>query len=246
MMKHGVAAAALAALLLAESGPAGAQAQTQTFTSGSATIRVEWFKPARPSGSAPAILFLHGADGLAFGERYRSGARSLAAAGYHVFLPHYFDRTGGRPPSFSAIPQNFPAWTDTVRDAIGWALRQPGVEPGRVGLLGVSLGGGLSLASAARDGRVKAVVEYFGFWPQGLAPARPLPPVLILHGTADPVVPVANAQVIESALKRLGSPYEIKLYPGQGHGFSGAAQSDAAVRAVTFFNRHLKGAAGPA
>ncbi|HEX5867983.1 MAG TPA: hypothetical protein VFY72_09780 [Beijerinckiaceae bacterium] len=34
-------------------------------------------------------------------------------------------------------------------------------------------------------------------------------------------------------------PHEVKIYPDQGHGFSGAAQLDAAGRILAFLQRHL-------
>ena len=53
-------------------------------------MTVEWFAaPDRPGPDAgPAALMLHGADGLRFGDRYRAGARALAASGVGVALVH--------------------------------------------------------------------------------------------------------------------------------------------------------------
>jgi carboxymethylenebutenolidase len=67
-----------------------------------------------------------------------------------------------------------------------------------------------------------------------------MPPALLLHGEADPVVPVAQAHEVEKLLQRLGSMYEIKTYPGQGHSFHGMAQMDALTRTLRFLGKHLK------
>jgi carboxymethylenebutenolidase len=211
--------------------------------SGGRTIGMERFD-APAGGRRPAVLILHGADGMTNGERYRVGARVLASAGYHVFLPHYLDRTGERRASYATLATNFAAWTDTVLDALNVVAGAPGVDPRRLGLLGTSLGGALGLAVAADDRRVRAFANYFGFLPESVAAgARRLPPTLVLHGARDSIVPVSNAYAIEELLKRLGVPHEVHVYPDQAHGFAGAAQFDAAQRTATFFGRYLAGRA---
>jgi carboxymethylenebutenolidase len=81
------------------------------------------------------------------------------------------------------------------------------------------------------------VIDYFGFAPRSLGGR--LPPTLVLHGDADRVVPVSNAYAIQSALRARGTPHEVMIYPGEGHGFSGSAQADAAARINAWFGRYL-------
>jgi carboxymethylenebutenolidase len=236
-----LAAASLAlSALNGESGMAAA-GKTLTFTSGGQAIAIERFDAAT-GGQRPAVLLLHGADGMSNADRYRLGAQVVAAAGYHVFLLHYLDRTGERRTYFSAIGRGFPLWAEAARDAIAFVEGQPGVDPKRIGMLGTSLGGALALAIAAEDRRVKAVVNYFGFLPEPVRRSvTRLPPVLVLHGAKDAIVPVANAHALEALLNRLGVPHEVHVYQDQAHGFHGAAQLDAAQRTAAFLARHLGG-----
>jgi carboxymethylenebutenolidase len=213
--------------------------QRESFASGGRSIAVEVFAATGP-GSRAAVLMLHGADGLSANGQYRSGAHAVAAAGYQVFLVHYLDRTAERRASFATVFQNFLPWTETVRHALSWVAARPDVDPDRIGVVGVSLGAALGLTVAGLEPRIRALVDYFGPLPQGAISSRArLPPTLILHGGADPIVPVANAYAIESLLQEQGAAYEIKVYPGQGHGFHGAAQRDATTRALSFLRRHL-------
>ena len=234
-------AVSAAGAFLAGAAPWAAQAQTAaSFTSGGVPITVERYD-APGGGVRPAVILLHGADGLAFGERYREIARRLAGTGYHVFLLHYLDRTGERRANYSTIGANLGAWVQTLRDAIAFVAGQPGVTP-RIGLVGISLGGAIALSTAAQDQRVKAVVEFFGPYFEGVAQRiGRLPPTLVLHGDQDGIVPVENARAIENYLKVNRIPHEVVIYPGQGHGFSGTAQLDSARRTVEFLNRHLGG-----
>jgi carboxymethylenebutenolidase len=214
---------------------------TDSYPSGGRAIPVERFAPAA-AGPSPAVILLHGADGLTYrGESYRALARDLAGRGFLALLPHYFEATGTRYASFGSQPLHFLTWTQAGADAVGYAAG----GRRRVGLLGFSLGAYLSLAVAAGDARVAAVVECFGGFPGPLAAGlRRLPPVLILHGEADRLVPVSEAHRLAGLLEDRGFPYEMKTYPGQGHGFEGAASADATARALAFLTKHLVGERG--
>ena len=215
------------------------------FTSGGHRIRAEWFPAGSGASPAanpvPALLLLHGADGLAYGgDRYRLAAGIVAGSGYHVGLLHYLDRTGDRRVDYGALRQNYPLWSETVRDGVTWLAGQPGVAAERLGLVGVSLGAALALSTAASDSRIRAVVAYSGPVPDDLpASGAKLPPTLVLHGEADRIVSSSHARRLEALLKEAGTPHEVQLYPGQGHILSGAAQFDAASRVASFLARYL-------
>lgn len=164
--------------------------------------------------------------------------------GVHVFVAHYFDRTGHTWVSPNAIQEHFVEWLETLHDAVAYIANQPEVDPLRIALLGFSLGGFLSLALATQESRIAAVAELFGGLPDHFcADAAKLPPVLILHGGRDTTVPVEQAQKLEALLKHHNIPYEMKIYSDQGHHFSGLAQLDAMRRVVMFFRRYLQRAA---
>lgn len=210
-----------------------------SFKSQNRDIGVVLYEPQR-SGNFPALVVVHGSSGpvSSFVGGY---AQQLANLGYVVFFVHYFDATGTTWASFSGIRTHFATWLSTLADAINFAQRHPKVDPKRIGMLGVSLGGYLSLSLASKDSRVTAVASLMGGMPREiLAEATHMPPTLLLHGEADPVVPVAEAYAVESLLKRLGTNYELKIYREQGHSFKGLAQMDALTRTLRFLNKHLK------
>jgi carboxymethylenebutenolidase len=218
-------------------GPRSALAEPGVaFSSGGHAITVERFD-AQGGRRRPAVLVLHGSDGPS--DRYRAAARQVARGGYHVFMVHYLDRTGESRASYASIARNFGAWTAAAQDSLDFIAGQAGVDPTRIGVLGISLGGGLGIALASRDQRVRALVDYYGFVPSGTGPGLNLPPTLILHGEADRVVPVANARALQGLLEARGIPFEIQVYPGQAHGFTGTAQADASTRIRRFFARTL-------
>jgi carboxymethylenebutenolidase len=208
------------------------------FQSGGKPIRLDAYLPETPDGPLPAVIALYGAGGSVSGmDLYAS---TLAAQGFAVYLLHYFDRTGTESADKQTILRNFPLWMKTLWDAISFVETQPQVDGKRIALLGFSLGAYLSLANSAIDHRVKAIVEFFGGMPKEMNLfMRRLCPVLILHGEADPTVPVEEAYQLQRLLEKKGIPYEIKIYPGAGHGFESEIWRDAGLRSLQFLQKYL-------
>ncbi|HTE19114.1 MAG TPA: alpha/beta hydrolase [Armatimonadota bacterium] len=99
-------------------------------------------------------------------------------------------------------------------------LASEGIE--RVGLVGHSFGGAVVISAGANSERVKAVVpmstQTYG---AGLAPEVAPRPMLLIHGTADEVLPdTCSRRVYEHA----GEPKELVLYPGARHGLDEARE----------------------
>jgi dipeptidyl aminopeptidase/acylaminoacyl peptidase len=135
---------------------------------------------------------------------------------------------------------NFPLWMKTLWDVVSLVANQPSVDGERIGLLGFSLGGYLALSLACIHPRIRAVAEYFGGLPREIHPfMRRLPPTLILHGDADTVVPVAEAYSLQKALEERKVPYEMQIYPGEGHDFTPEVRADADSRMHAFLQKYL-------
>ena len=214
------------------------------FESGGKSIRLDCFLPENNGHRLPAVIALYGSGGGHV--RMAEPASLLAAQGFAVYVLHYFDRTATTEVNRHIIFRNFPVWMKTVWDAVSFIVRQPHVDPQRVGLLGFSLGAYLSVSSAAIDSRIAAVVEFFGGLPKEMKFfMRRLCPMLILHGEADPVVPVQEAYHLREVLERKKIDYEIQIYPDVGHGFNGEIWRDAGLRALKFLRKHLLAAPVP-
>ena len=215
------------------------------FQSGGKPIRLDAYLPeTADTRPMPAVIALHGAGGGVSGmERY---AGMLAAQGFAVYVLRYFDRTGiesaDKPTVVKqTIMRNFPLWMKTLWDATSFVETQGQVDGERIALLGFSLGAYLALANSAIDHRVKAVVEFFGGMPKEMNFfMKRLCPVLILHGETDPTVPVEEAYQLQRLLEKNGIPYEMKIYPGVGHGFDDQAiWRDAGLRSLQFLRKYL-------
>lgn len=69
--------------------------------------------------------------------------------------------------------------------------------------------------------------------------SRDDPPFLLIHGTADPVVPFNQSQILHDALRGAGVPSTLVPVDGGGHGRFGTPEVAERVRA--FFAKHLLG-----
>lgn len=65
------------------------------------------------------------------------------------------------------------------------------------------------------------------------------PPVLIVHGDADEIVPVAHAHSLEKALRKAGVPVEKVILQGARHNVAGAGAPQAHEPALRFLRKHL-------
>ena len=65
------------------------------------------------------------------------------------------------------------------------------------------------------------------------------PPILIIHGDADKIVPVEHAKVLEAALKAKKVPTELFLVKNGNHGIAEAGHPEAVKRVVAFMQKHL-------
>ena len=101
------------------------------------------------------------------------------------------------------------------------ALAERGLDAGALALIGFSQGSVMSLyIGPRRERQVAGIVGYSGrLVAAELLPAelRSRPPILVVHGTEDPLVPFAALAEAEAGLKAAGIPVESLACPGIGH-----------------------------
>jgi dipeptidyl aminopeptidase/acylaminoacyl peptidase len=64
------------------------------------------------------------------------------------------------------------------------------------------------------------------------------PPMLLVHGTADTLVPIAQAESLNAALEAAGVEHELISIAGGGHGIR---QPRVYLQIAAFFDKHLGG-----
>ena len=221
-----------------------------TFRAGDRNIRIDMHEPKTPSAH-PAIILMHGSGGN-IGFWLDRLAPSLNAMGVALYAPHYFDRTDTVRADLAAITDgvHVPQWLSTLDAALNFASARPGVDAGRIALIGISLGAFLSLGLAAELSaspdpaarrRIRALVDLSGglVEPYAAQATSAFPATLIFHGEADTVVPVSHARALDKLLTKLNVKHETRLFPNEGHWFSGAAQMQLLLAVAGFLSKNL-------
>lgn len=200
------------------------------------------YVPPRPTGAS--VLLVHG-GAFVIGSRRMKPMRYLAGAlharGLGVCAIDYrlVFRGGGLAEAVDDV-------TDAIAF---WHRHAPahGLDAARITVAGLSAGGTLALLASARAGTaVHAVASAFGLyelddlrgagamlpylllrtgeravWRESapLYSAQPAAPTLLLHGTADAMVPVGQAHRLAGRRAELGLPTRVAIYPDAPHGF---------------------------
>jgi acetyl esterase/lipase len=202
------------------------------------------YRPAKAKDTGAAMLICPGGGywNLAWdleGEEVTAWLNSIGVTG--LLLKYRVPRRPGQPEALPApLPlQDAQRALSLVRSKAGdW-----GLDPKRIGMVGFSAGGHLTLATATNfDRRAYAPIDdvdkvscrpdfailvYPGYLvPKGqgtLAPSIRIPaetpPVLLVHAGDDRVSDADNSVVMYQALKQAGIPAELHLYAAGGHGF---------------------------
>ncbi len=198
------------------------------------------YRPAR-AGTYPAVLYLHGSTGLE--DLEIDWAARLAARGFVVVIGCYLNApASNRFVACPTLPYGEPTDPMAVKPAYEALLdvtaALPGVQPGPIGVVGVSYGAIAALSIT--DARVGAIVADSGYGKRGAEPVHM--PVLLLAWTDDEHVAHLNVVAFEITLQKAHKPVASQYYPGPGHVPTLAPPpvgSDATNRAVAFLQKSL-------
>jgi len=106
---------------------------------------------------APAVLMLPGFTGNRVEAHFLfvKMARRLAAAGYVAMR---FDFRGSGESQGNFWEMTLPGEVDDARAALAWLRRHPAVDPGKVALLGLSMGGAVAASVAGEDPTIAGLI----------------------------------------------------------------------------------------
>ena len=209
----------------------------------------------------PGVVVLGGTDGIS--AQIETVVDHLAAEGIAAASPDLFHRGARKPapgnPTSSTL--HVAELLADVRGAIG-ELRDSGIAPERIGIVGFTLGGLVTYLLTGLISEFRAAVVFapsYVFKPLGEG-KDPAPfdvtadigcPLLIFTGGDDVHPSPEDAARMDEALTRLGKVHEVHTYPGVGHGrivFTGDeggdplkahAAEDAWSRCLGWLHRYL-------
>ncbi|GAA4605552.1 putative CocE/NonD family hydrolase [Actinoplanes octamycinicus] len=120
------------------------------------TLKSNVIEPTTP-GAYPGVVLV--ASWALNDFQYLAQAKQLAEAGYVVlsYTARGFWLSGG------TIEVAGPKDVADASSAVDWMIEHTGVDPQRIGIVGMSYGGGISLLAAAHDPRLRAVGSLSGW-----------------------------------------------------------------------------------
>ena len=215
--------------------PAGFEERTVSVPEAGQPVAFKYrvLKPAvvEPGKRYPVVFFLHGA-----GERGSDNELQL------TYLPTWLaeEENRRRHPCFVVVPQcradhkwveidwsdksSLPQKPEMTVDmaaavaALDAVMRSEPVDPGRVYLTGISMGGYGSWDLAARTPeRFAAVIPICGGGDEATAAKLKTLPIWCFHGDDDKAVPVERSRTMVEAVKAAGGTVKYTEYAGVGH-----------------------------
>lgn len=173
---------------------------------------------ARPRASGPGVVVLHAWWGLV--ADFMDVCDRLAEEGFIAAAPDLLaGRTAATRAEAEGLVKQRPAATavPAVAAAVRWLQAQPELEPGRVALVGFSMGGAVALRAAA-GGIGEAVVTFYGTTAPDQVEGLNVP-VLGHFAEADDYERADAVAGLSERLQRQGAPATFITYPGTRHWF---------------------------
>ncbi len=164
------------------------------------TVLHGYFYRAAGSGdlttARPTMIMHSGFDGTCE-ELHWYGAAAGQERGYHVLT---FDGPGQ--PAARRLDGLFfrPDWENVVTPVLDWLLARPGIDPTRIALLGLSMGGLLAPRAAAFEHRLAACIAMDGVYDLGLTVTRNMPGT---RADAEAVLRAATAPEVDAMIEQL-------------------------------------------
>ena len=180
------------------------------------------------SGVGPAVLVLHAWWGL--NDFFRSVCDRFAAEGFVAFAPDLYGNgqiaTTVEEAERLHQENERPGTQKIAVEAVSFLLRQPGVRPIGIAVVGFSMGAAYAAMMAAlRPKTVRAVVMHYGAWAPDVSKSEA--EFLIHLAEVDPWEPAENVEELRKTLQQAGRPATFHFYPNVGHWFMESNRPDA-------------------
>lgn len=175
--------------------------------------------------NAPLVLLVHDWDGLTDYEVKR--AEMLKSLGYSVFAADLFGK-GVRPTEVKDKKQHTgELYKDRpkMRSLLNGALAKAealGANANNTVAMGYCFGGAAVLEMARSGSKLKGFASFHGGLgtPEGQDYSQVSGPILVMHGTADKVIPMTQFADLATRLEADKADHEMVTYSGAPHAFT--------------------------
>jgi dienelactone hydrolase len=216
-----------------------------SYHDGGAALQGYWADaqnlPGRDHKPAPLVMIVHQWRGLGSYEKGR--ADQLAALGYNAFAVDMYGK-GVRPADDKAAGaeagkyKNDPALARRrITAALDFARAQPGIDPGRIVVIGYCFGGAMALELARSGADIRGVVTFHGdlttnapVTKPGIIKAR----IEVHHGADDPHVTQKAVANFIGEMKTADADWTLTQYAHAVHAFTQKDAGDDPSKGVAY------------
>ena len=234
-----VAAQAAAPAGCSDDVPQRATRGNAEYISNSQTVRGLLYRPTGPANGA-AVVLLHSSEGLSVdAHSFDPHAIQLAARGYHVLVPNYFEARARKVPWRG---NDVRQWEEAGHDAVAYMGTLEGVDPTRVGIWGFSLGGFIATDGSANPdsaARVAIGVATGAAISEPERGRRELPMLLIEGYSTFPVISPATMRDLAANLRRRGATVEVQMLTSAERSMSGPVWCEVFQHTRRFLDANL-------
>ncbi len=207
---------------------------------------------AKPQGAGPfpAVIVIQEWWGL--NPHIKEVSERYAREGYVALAPDLYHGKVTADPNEAGTLMSALNREEAVKDLLGAlphlrAMKE--VRGDRIGVTGFCMGGSFALLLPCRTKEIRAAAPYYGEIPDEATLKNLACPILYIYGDQDFWITKDEVKRLDAALKKLGKPGEVKIYPGAPHAFFNDARKDvyrqkeaqdAWRRTLEFFSKHLR------
>ena len=235
----------------------------EVFMLASDGIRLRVFLAMPPgSGPFPSVQIHHAGGG--YEPVYEEMATELAERGFVgiAMIHRGYPGSGG-------FMEYGKGEIDDIGNLTEEMKTRPYIDPGRMGIMGYSRGAHNALLAVERFDYFRAaalwstpvdmvdhvslnpwIAEMFGGYPEEVPEEYRIRssilfveridcPLLLIHGEMDDVVPIRHTLRLAEAMKEMGKPFELKIFPEEGHIWSLEGFDLNWRLTAAFFEHHL-------
>lgn len=189
-------------------------------------VRAELMLPGGASGRVPAMIIMHGSGGLRQEREYRYARElnkeGIAAVVLDSFSPRGVATTGGQQERVQTSTM-----VGDVYALLNLLRTHPRLDPERIGLMGFSKGGSVTVfaldeqvrsALGVGDARFAVGVAYYpGCVTQLKRPKPTAAPLFMLLGEHDSYTPAVQCERQAASIQAAGGTVTVIKYPGAHH-----------------------------
>lgn len=206
--------------------PEASSAYTKTikFEQDGKEFSAELRLPEKFSAPLPTVLIVHEWWGRT--ERMAEIAEELNKEGYAALAVDLYGngKTVETPKEAQELATPFyknpQKSIKILKEYLSRLSQDPHVDPEKFVAIGYCFGGTQVLNLARTGADLAGVVSFHGNLNSTLKASSKMPPLLILNGAADPMVPPVQVKEFKAEMKRAKANYELISYPNATHAFT--------------------------